>query len=133
MIRLDPQYASAWNGRCWNRALIGDLNTALGDCNESLRLKPNVANTLDSRALVYLKLGQLDEALADYDASLQISPRFSNSLYGRGVIKLKKGDRRRGRERYVGGAGDRPQNGREVVGLRGEVVASLRAAGNRCR
>jgi len=80
------------NGRCWTRAILGELQAALADCNESLRLAPDVAGTFDSRGLTYLKLGEWDAAIADYDSALRFKPQLASSLYGRGFAKLKKGD-----------------------------------------
>jgi hypothetical protein len=37
-IKLQPQNPSSWNSRCWLRALAGQLDQALKDCDESLRL-----------------------------------------------------------------------------------------------
>ena len=36
-IRLEPANATAWNSRCWARAVIGQLQPALADCTEALR------------------------------------------------------------------------------------------------
>ena len=74
------------------RALAGQLDGALADCNESLRLRPNSANVLDSRALVYLKSSRFDSAIADYDEALRLDANQARSLYGRGLAKQKKGD-----------------------------------------
>src|SRR5262249_28922617 len=52
-----PAIAYARNNLCWTRAILGELEAALADCNESLRLRPNDAGTLDSRGLIYLKMG----------------------------------------------------------------------------
>jgi tetratricopeptide (TPR) repeat protein len=90
VTRISPTNASAWNSRCWVRALMGQLEQALKDCDESLRLRPNDPNTLDSRGLVYLKLADHDKAIADYDAVVKLKPQAAGALYGRGVAKNKK-------------------------------------------
>src|SRR6266849_4979301 len=36
-IRLNPMYASAYNNRCYVRTIIGQVDSALADCDESLR------------------------------------------------------------------------------------------------
>ena len=90
-IKLDAGHAPSWNSRCWARAMTGQLDQALTDCNESLRLRTD-PYTLDSRGLVHLKLGHYDAAIADYDAVLKSIPDFPDSLYGRGMAKRKKGD-----------------------------------------
>jgi tetratricopeptide (TPR) repeat protein len=91
VVRLAPTSAAGWSGRCWSRAIIGQLEQALADCNEALRLESS-ANTLEGRALVYLKSGQIDKAIADYDAALKTNPKLAGPLYGRGMAKVRKGE-----------------------------------------
>jgi tetratricopeptide (TPR) repeat protein len=75
------------------RAVVGRLQEAIADCDESLRLKPGVSNTLENRGFANLKLGQYDRAIADYDAGLRLDPpNKADFLYGRGLAKIKKGD-----------------------------------------
>src|SRR6185295_18510448 len=62
-IRYEPALECVWNGRCWTRAIVGELQAALADCNEALRLKPDVTATLGSRGLIYLKMGQWDSGI----------------------------------------------------------------------
>lgn len=88
VIRLRAN-AEAFNNRCWARAIIGDLQSALNDCNAALQLHPSYADAFDSRAMVNLKSGQPGKAVADYDAALRIDPKRANSLYGRGLAKIK--------------------------------------------
>lgn len=88
----DADRASAYNGRCWSRALLNrELARALSDCNTALRLRPGHFAFLDSRALVYLRLGNLDAAIADYDAALKVRPREAWSLYGRAIAQKRAG------------------------------------------
>ncbi len=78
--------------RCWQKAVWGQqLETALADCDASLKLRPDFAPALDSRGLVLLRLGRLDEAIAAYDAALRVRPGSASSLYGRGLAKMRKG------------------------------------------
>ena len=105
-IGLNPGDAAALNNRCWTRAVIGQLQDAMDDCNGALqllqfamkdrdeapRLQPNFADALDSRGFTYLKLGQFEHAIVDYNAALTIVPRKADALYGRGLARLKRGD-----------------------------------------
>jgi tetratricopeptide (TPR) repeat protein len=92
-LDVDPTYRhEAYNNRCYARAIAGDLNDALLDCNEALRIEVDSA-TLDSRGFTYLKLGRWDEAIGDFDAALAMDSKFAPSLFGRGVAKYKKGER----------------------------------------
>jgi tetratricopeptide (TPR) repeat protein len=81
-IRLKPTLGAAWNGRCWSRAIVGELQAALADA----------AAAYDSRGLTQLKLGEWDLAIDDYSSALRLDPKLASSLYGRGVAKRKKGD-----------------------------------------
>ena len=91
-IRLDSNNPVAFNNRCDEFLIIGQVEAALRDCNESLRLRPNHANTLMHRGNAYLAAEKLDQALADYEAALRLNPKDEWSLYGRGLIKVKRGN-----------------------------------------
>ena len=95
---------------CWTRAIVGDLEAALADCDEANRLKPNYIYALDSCGFTYLKMGKFLQAIADYDAALKIDPRIAHSLYGRGLAKLKSND-------AEGGRVDLVPDGHQHVGL----------------
>lgn len=88
----DADRATAYNGRCWARALLNrELDRALSDCNTAVKLRPGSASYLDSRALVQLRLGKLDAALADYDAAVKANPRNAWSLYTRAIAEDRAG------------------------------------------
>jgi tetratricopeptide (TPR) repeat protein len=72
--------------------MIGELESALRDCDDALQLRPDFVDSLDSRGFVKLKIGQPQRAIADYDAALQLSARKASSLYGRGIAKLRIGE-----------------------------------------
>jgi tetratricopeptide (TPR) repeat protein len=92
-VAKHPNDAQALNERCWTKATLNiQIETALADCNASLRLKPDSPATLDSRAFAKLKLGATDAAIADYDAALKLAPQLPASLYGRAIAKARKGD-----------------------------------------
>jgi tetratricopeptide (TPR) repeat protein len=97
---LDPKDPTDYGRRCFARAVVGDLQLALADCEESLRRRPNHRYTIAGRAFVRLKRGEIDQALADYNAALtsDITDVVGQALtqYGRGIAKLKKGDVRGG-------------------------------------
>nr|WP_277924429.1 aspartyl protease family protein [Sphingomonas sp. CROZ-RG-20F-R02-07] len=88
----DSGRASAFNGRCWARALMNtSLDKAIEDCNAAVRLRPGEASYLDSRALVHLRRGEWNKALADYDAALAAEPREAWSLYARAIVERRLG------------------------------------------
>lgn len=90
-LRIAPNLDVVWSGRCWVRAILGDLQAALEDCNRALKARANAA-TYDSRGLIYLKMGRLSAAIDDYNSALQLDPKLPSALYGRGLAKLKQGN-----------------------------------------
>ncbi|PMZ18080.1 tetratricopeptide repeat protein, partial [Pseudomonas sp. FW306-02-F08-AA] len=68
-LKANASYSGVFNARCMTRAILGRLQDALADCEQSLRMRPDDPSTLDSRAFVHLKQGDLDAAIADYDAA----------------------------------------------------------------
>jgi tetratricopeptide (TPR) repeat protein len=88
----DADRATAYNGRCWARALLNrELDRALADCNTALKLRPGYASYLDSRALVHLRLGDNDAALVDFDAAIKAAPRNAWSHFARAIAEDRAG------------------------------------------
>jgi tetratricopeptide (TPR) repeat protein len=56
-IALKPM-ASSYNGRAWNKYLLGDYQSALIDVNKSLSMKADDKHALDTRGRVLHALGQ---------------------------------------------------------------------------
>jgi tetratricopeptide (TPR) repeat protein len=99
-ILLDPKDASALYNRCLTKAEANKaLETALSDCNDSIRLQPAIAHVVvGARGFVYLRTGQFEKALADLDAwSLPSSQdawpsarsQAADRLFLRGVAKRR--------------------------------------------
>lgn len=92
-VAKHPKEAAALNERCWAKATHNiSIETALADCEASLKLRPNSPATLDSRAFVHLRLGRNSAAISDYDAALKLAPTMAASLYGRAIAKARMGD-----------------------------------------
>jgi tetratricopeptide (TPR) repeat protein len=90
----DARMVEAFNGRCWDRTLIGtDLDKALKDCNRALSALPKSPHILDSRGLVFLRMGRFDKAINDYNAALAQDRHIAWSLYGRGLAELALGQK----------------------------------------
>jgi tetratricopeptide (TPR) repeat protein len=91
-LRLKPEMGAALDNRCWARAAVGVLKTALTDCNHALRLMPNNAATHGSRGFIFLKMTNFDAAVSDFDNALRLDPKLAFALYGRGIAKLRNED-----------------------------------------
>lgn len=93
-IRIRPNEAALFNGRCWARATGNvELEQAMADCDRAISMEPNNAAYLDSRAMVKLRMGRFDEAIADATAALTAEPMLAPALYVRGIAHLRRGDR----------------------------------------
>jgi lipoprotein NlpI len=91
-IRLEPDRADTYINRCWMRAQANrDLDSALADCNTSLRLQPGDRRALGNRSFVYYRLGRHEDAIADGNAALA-KAKSAEALYVRGLAKLAKAD-----------------------------------------
>jgi len=73
-LRLNPQFAEAYNNRGVARSDQGDLDGAIADYNEALRLNPQDADAYNNRGNAREAKGDLDGAIADYEAALRIKP-----------------------------------------------------------
>jgi len=96
-IKMKPDYANAWNGRCLAHERLGQLQQALADCNEAIRLSRSgdfvMTTTLSVCGYIYLRMKNYDAAIADFDATLKADPNSAaGSLYGRGLAEKAKGD-----------------------------------------
>ena len=85
-----PQH---YNSLCWAKATAGiELDSALNDCQESLRLNPDSGPTIDSLAFVKLRQGKIDEAISLYTQA--IAKRTGSASYmGRAIAYSRKGDK----------------------------------------
>jgi tetratricopeptide (TPR) repeat protein len=95
-VRINPASPVALANRCFAKAVLGELEQALTDCNEALHVKPKYPGVYASRALAYLKLKRYDAAIADYTLQLRTRPDDPYALFGRGMARYIKGDVRGG-------------------------------------
>jgi tetratricopeptide (TPR) repeat protein len=65
-IRLDPEFAQAYNGRAVALALKEETEKALADCCEAIRLDANDPEFYRSRGFVYELMGDDEKAAGDF-------------------------------------------------------------------
>jgi tetratricopeptide (TPR) repeat protein len=78
-IRLDPNYASAFDSRGNAYYARGDYDKAISDFTEAIRLDPNYFRAHVDRGDAYLKQSDFDKAISDYNEAIRLSP---NSAWG---------------------------------------------------
>jgi tetratricopeptide (TPR) repeat protein len=82
-IRLNPNYASAYNNRAWALLKARRPEDAKADADKAVALAPTPEN-LDTRGHILLALGNASGALSDFNAALYGSADSISSLWGRG-------------------------------------------------
>ena len=91
-IRLQPDYADAFNNRGLARSEKGDLEGALRDFNKAVRLKPDDAVGLSNRGATRQAKGDLEGALRDFNKAIRLEPNFATAFLNRGLVRCAKGD-----------------------------------------
>lgn len=84
-------YAVAFNDRCFERGIVGDLRGALADCAESLSLRADDPDTLDSKAFAEYKLGRFSDTIRDENAALRGNRGPAEGYYLRGLAERRLG------------------------------------------
>ena len=99
-IRLNPNYANAYNNRGLARAELGDKQKAIGDYNEAIRLNPNLVLAYYNRGSARAELGDKQGAIGDYDQALRIDPKYANAYNNRGLARAELGDKQKAIDDY---------------------------------
>ena len=71
-IRLNPQFAEAYNNRGIVKYEMGRYAEAVADYSTAVSLKPNFVNALNNRGNAQADLGQLQPAAQDLQAALRL-------------------------------------------------------------
>ena len=93
-IEINPQYAFAYDRRCFAYYSLQEYQKALPDCNKAIEIytqnifdnqqqlanyKPSLAYTYYQRARIYFELQEYQIALADYKKAVELSPDIVGS------------------------------------------------------
>lgn len=91
-IRIDPNDPVAWNNRCLLRALTGNLQGGLSDCNKSIAVDATYDYSFNNRCFVLMRLGRANEAERDCMQALENGHRMPEWVYTNlGHIALSRG------------------------------------------
>ena len=77
------------------RGMMGEVDQALADLNESIRLDPGYAPAFRNRARLYSRIGNRTRALADFASVIALSPRSSRDYYARASLYFDSRDYKR--------------------------------------
>lgn len=79
-IKINPQYALAYNNRANNKMQKRDFDGALADCNKSIALDPNWALPYYNRGYAHMNKGKSAKAIADWTKAMQMQPSMRAEL-----------------------------------------------------
>ncbi len=86
-IRLEPDYADAYNNRAFAKAALKEYFAAIADYDTAIRLEPDYAEAYHSRGAVKHDLKQYAAAIVDYDKAIRLKPDFARAYNNRGNAK----------------------------------------------
>ena len=88
-IRLNPDYADAYNYRGGVYSQLGQYDRAIQDNNEAIRLTPNYFWGFYFRGDVYVRLKQYQRAIEDYNEVIRLNPSLASVYSNRGAAYLE--------------------------------------------
>ncbi|HXO37710.1 MAG TPA: tetratricopeptide repeat protein [Candidatus Acidoferrum sp.] len=100
-MKIDPQFADAWNEAAYCYAKQGNFEKAFADIKRYTELVPNEPNPQDSFAEISRMSGRFEDALTHYRMSLKIDPTFHESQLGLGDTYALMGDQQKARVEYA--------------------------------
>ena len=86
-IRLNPNYAEAYNNRGVAKDALGQHDGAIADFDEAIRLKSEFAEAYNNRGAAKNALGRHDGAIADFDEAIRLKPDYAEAYNNRGNAK----------------------------------------------
>src|SRR5689334_20583933 len=100
-MKIDPQFADAYNEAAYCYARQGNFDKAFADIKRYTELVPNEPNPQDSFAEISRMSGKFEDALTHYRMSLKIDPSFHESQLGLGDTYALMGDQQKARVEYA--------------------------------
>ncbi len=91
-IAMGPEKPNRWANRCWVKAILGELEAARSDCEQSLKINSTYGYAREARGVLNIKLKNADAAIDDFTVAIAAWGRDAIAFYGRGVAKRMKGD-----------------------------------------
>ena len=84
-LRIDPNYAKAYNKRGIVYDRLGDYEYAIDDYTRAIRIDPDYADAYNNRGFTYNNLGEYEKAIFDYTRAIRIDPDYAEAYNNRGV------------------------------------------------
>jgi tetratricopeptide (TPR) repeat protein len=91
-IRLNPQFAMAYNNRGYAYQAEGDYTQAIADYTRSIDLgNPELHIPYNNRGNAYDLIGDFDQAIADYNEAVRLNPGYADPYYNRALARHNRG------------------------------------------
>jgi tetratricopeptide (TPR) repeat protein len=91
-LKLNTEFAEAYNDRGRAKKEIGDVDGALADYDRALKVNPKYAPAYNNRAIIKMEKQNLNGALADYNRAINLDPRRAELFQNRSMVKQNTGD-----------------------------------------
>ncbi len=88
-IKINPQFASAYNDRGVARYKLGYKKSAIEDLTTAIELNPYRAKYHSNRGFMLTRLKDYTAAIADYNSALLLNPNLAQAYFNRGAIRLQ--------------------------------------------
>jgi lipoprotein NlpI len=89
-IRLNPNYAQAYNNRGIAYFDKRENDRAIQDFNEAIRLDPNAFEAYGNRGYAYRNKGDNDRAIQDFNEVIRLNPNLTVAYINRGIAYRNK-------------------------------------------
>lgn len=84
-IRIDLNFAEAYQNRAITYELLGNLEKALSDYNRAIEINPGKFEFYINRGVIKGKMGNLDEAIKDFNLVIANEPNNASAFSNRGL------------------------------------------------
>ena len=86
-IRLNPDYAFAYNNRGNAKEKLKQYFAAIADFDTAIRLNPDYADAYHNRGNAKAHMKQYFAAIADFDTAIRLNPDYAHTYFNRGLAK----------------------------------------------
>lgn len=91
-IKLNPNYAEAYNNLGSVKSLLGDNNGAMEDFTKAIELDPALSTAYYNRGVVKYELKDYTDAITDFTKAIELNPKSDKAYYNRGLANSDFGN-----------------------------------------
>jgi tetratricopeptide (TPR) repeat protein len=117
-IRLNAEYAAAYNNRGIARKDSGDVQGAIDDYTQAIRFNPGLAEAYNNRGTARKASGQTQGIIEDYSEAIRLNPRLPEAYINRGNARQANDDLQGAIDDYTAYI---EASGRQQDAVRGEI------------